>query len=135
MYAVSKNGENQGSGRDEFRGTVMKSVDSGITWRPITSGLDLNQEFYKIIADRFKPDTIYLATQHEGVLISRNGGTTWDAWNKKLTTLAAGTNGNNVTNTMTLTPDGLHLFFGTAGSGVFRRMTEGAIEHCSCLAP
>ena len=123
MYACSKNGENEGTGRPDFHGTVMKSTDSGEHWSPITTGLDLGQEFYKIIADKFEPDTLYLATQHQGVYISYDGGNYWGPWNDGLTNLSAGTNGNNVTNMMALSDSGLYLYFGSAGSGVFRRMT------------
>jgi photosystem II stability/assembly factor-like uncharacterized protein len=123
MYACSKNGENEGTGRPDFHGTVMKSTDSGEHWSPITTGLDVGQEFYKIIVDKFEPDTLYLATQHQGVYISYDGGNYWGPWNDGLTNLSAGTNGNNVTNMMALSDSGLYLYFGSAGSGVFRRMT------------
>jgi photosystem II stability/assembly factor-like uncharacterized protein len=120
MYACSKNGENEGRGRDGFRGTVMKSVNGGKTWSSITTGLDINQEFYKIIVDPHDSNIVYLATQVSGVFISYNAGETWEPWNTGLTNVVAGTNGNNVTNTMVLSEDGF-LYFGTAGSGVFRR--------------
>jgi photosystem II stability/assembly factor-like uncharacterized protein len=123
MYACSKNGENEGTGREDFRGTVMKSTNGGASWIPITSGLDIEQEFYKIIVDQHDPDTLYLATQHDGVFISRDGGAHWSPWNEGLTNLVAGTNGNNVTNTMLQSADGRYVYFGSAGSGVFRRMT------------
>jgi photosystem II stability/assembly factor-like uncharacterized protein len=123
MYACSKNGENEGTGREEFHGTVMKSLNGGASWFPITTGLNVNQEFYKIIVDRRDPDTLYLATQYDGVFISHDGGALWLPWNEGLTNPVAGTNGNNVTNTMVQSTDGLYLYFGSAGSGVFRRMT------------
>lgn len=121
MYACSKNGENEGTGRDGFHGTVMKSVDGGASWSSITEGLDIDNEFYKIIVDKFNPDIQYLATQYDGIYISTNGGENWQPFNEGLTNLKAGTNGNNVTNTMVLSDDGKTLYFGTAGSGVFRR--------------
>ncbi len=123
MYACSKNGENEGTGRPGFHGTVMKSTDGGAHWSVITAGLDINQEFYKIIVDRFYPDTLYLATQSSGVYISYDGGMHWESWNDGLTNGMAGTNGNNVTNIMVLSDDGVYLYFGSAGSGVFRRST------------
>ena len=123
MYACSKNGENEGNGREGFRGTVMKSLDGGATWTPITTGLDVNQEFYKIIVDEYDPDVVYLATQRQGVFISHDGGDLWLPWNDGLTNPVAGTNGNNVTNTMARSADGRYLYFGSAGSGVFRRLT------------
>jgi photosystem II stability/assembly factor-like uncharacterized protein len=127
MYACSKNGENEGTGRDGFHGIVMKSTDGGVTWKPITNGLNLDQEFYKILVDPAAPDVLYLATQRSGVFVSRNRGESWSPWNSGLTNLTAGTNGNNVTNTMTFSADGKWIYFGTAGSGVFKRRTIGSI--------
>ena len=128
MYACSKNGENEGNGREDFHGTVMKSINGGATWLPICDGLDVNQEFYKIIVDKGDPDKLYLATQGDGVFISCDGGAVWVPWNEGLTNPVAGTNGNNVTNTLVLSADGGYLYFGTAGSGVFRRSTEGGVS-------
>ena len=121
MYACSKNGENEGVGRPGFHGTVMKSLDGGAHWLAATTGLNVEQEFYKIIVDRQDPDTLYLATQFEGVWISRDASRHWAPWNEGLSNRVAGTNGNNVTNCMTLSQDGSTLYFGSAGSGVFRR--------------
>jgi hypothetical protein len=98
----------------------MKSINGGETWFAITNGLDINQEFYKVIVDKHNPDVLYLATQWNGVFISRNGGISWTAWNQGLTNTVAGTL-SNVTNPMVMSADGLFLYFGTAGSGVFRR--------------
>ncbi|MFW9884735.1 MAG: WD40/YVTN/BNR-like repeat-containing protein [Candidatus Thorarchaeota archaeon] len=123
MYACSKNGENEGLGVADFRGTVMKSIDAGETWFEIKSGLNTTQEFYKIIVDKHSPDTIYLATEREGVFISYNGGDFWEPWNEGLTNLRAGSSGNNVANPMAQSADGRYLYFGTFGSGVFRRTT------------
>jgi photosystem II stability/assembly factor-like uncharacterized protein len=123
MYACSKNGENEGTGRPDFHGTVMKSTDGGALWFPVTNGLNVKNEFYKIIVDKLDPDTLYLATQSEGVYISLDGAAHWQPFNAGLTNLSAGTNGNNVTNTMVLSANGLYLYFGSDGSGVFRRMT------------
>ena len=126
MYACSKNGENEGLGREGFHGTVMKSTDGGAHWFSITDGLDVGQEFYKVIVDSFDPNILYLATQFDGVYVSLNQGGHWQPWNNGLFNPRAGTNGNNVTNTMVLTADGHWLYFGSAGSGVFKRGTIGA---------
>jgi photosystem II stability/assembly factor-like uncharacterized protein len=123
LYACSKNGENMGRGRDGFHGTVMKSTDLGQTWFPITTGLNINQEFYELIADPYRPGTLYLATQYEGVFVSRDGGALWLPWNEGLTNTLAGTNGNHVSSPMVLSADGRYLYFGSAGSGAFRRAT------------
>lgn len=123
MYACSKNGENEGRGREDFNGTVMKSTDGGAKWTAITKGLDLSQSFFEIIVDRRQPDTIYLASERDGVLISRDAGASWSAFNEGLTSLQSMTNGNFVTSPMVLSSDGYYLFFaaGGAGGGVFRR--------------
>ncbi len=120
MYAASKNGANMGRGENRFHGTVMKSTDGGASWFEITNGLNKNNEFYKIIVDRFDSKKLYLATQGDGIFISKDAGKSWKPWNEGLTNLTAGTNGNNVTNTLQLSSDGRVLYFGTAGSGVFR---------------
>ena len=79
--------------------------------------------------DKIDPDILYLASQEHGVFISRNGGGTWQAWNQGLFNPVAGTNGNNVTNTMLLSHDGVYLYFGSAGSGVFRRLAASINKH------
>lgn len=132
MYACSKNGENEGTGRDGYMGTVMKSWDGGENWIEITNGLEdeydeIHQEFYKIIVDRFNPDILYLAAQHEGIYISRNAGESWELWNDGLTNPVPGVNGNNVTNTLVLSADHSILYFGTAGTGVWRRMITSVL--------
>ncbi|MBN1997170.1 T9SS type A sorting domain-containing protein [candidate division KSB1 bacterium] len=127
MYACSKNGENKGNGREGFQGIVMKSVDGGQSWFEITDGLkhengQLNQEFYEIMVDYFDPSIVYLATQNEGMYISRDGGGYWQEWNEGLGSNIAATNGNNVVNVLARSADNSILYFGTEGSGVYRRM-------------
>jgi len=123
MYACSKDGSNEGQGREGFHGTVMKSLDGGAHWLPITQSLSTDCEFYKILVDDHNPDTLYLLAGG-GIYISHDGGERWTPWNEGLTDTRAGL-GNNVTDTFTLTCDGRYLFFGTFGSGVFRRLTVG----------
>ena len=125
MYACSKNGENEGIGRPNFHGTVMKSIDGGTSWFSITTGLNLNQEFYQISVDKNNPEILYLCTQMNGVFISDNAGDSWEPWNEGMTTLIAGTNSNNVAQPMVQTVDGRYIYFGTADSGVFRRKAVG----------
>jgi photosystem II stability/assembly factor-like uncharacterized protein len=124
MYACSKNGEDMGRGREGFHGTVMKSTDGGASWLEITSGLNVDQEFYNIVVDPVSPNILYLATQNQGVFISRDNGNSWTSWNEGLSNLMAGTNGNNVASVLTLSADGKVLYFGTNGSGVWRRGLE-----------
>lgn len=51
------------------------------SWFEITNGLNVAQEFYEIIVDPVSPDTLYLATQGDGVFISHDGGVHWAPWN------------------------------------------------------
>jgi len=56
------------------------------------------------------------------MFISNDGGNSWSQWNEGLTNSTPATNGNNVTNMLSLSADNSILYFGSAGSGVFRRM-------------
>ena len=124
MYACSKNGEDMGRGREGFHGTVMKSTDGGASWLQIANGLNVNNEFYNIVIDPVSPDILYLATQGEGIFISHDSGNSWNPWNEGLSNLQSGTNGNNVASVLALSADGKVLYFGTNGSGVWRRGLE-----------
>ena len=119
MYACSINGENKGQGREWFGGTVMKSTDGGATWFPITTGLNLNQPFVKIVVDPHEPDTLYLATHAEGMFISHDGGGLWLPWNEGLTQMEIG--GALIANPLAFSPDGRILYLGTSGAGLFWR--------------
>ncbi|MCK5197261.1 MAG: hypothetical protein KAR21_02865 [Spirochaetales bacterium] len=121
MVACSKNGENEGRGRDDFRGTVMRSDDGGDSWYHITNGLNPEQEFYEILFDKNDPEVVYLAAQQQGVMISVDGGMSWENWNDGLDGALPATNGNNVTRCLVLSSDGESLIFGTNGSGVYQR--------------
>jgi len=121
MYACSKNGEDEGEGRPGFHGTVMKSIDGGAHWFPITDGLHLDQEFLRILVDPVDRDTLYLATSYQGVWISHDAGDSWREWNDELGVREAGTNGNNVANVLAFSADGNTLYFGTLGGGVWKR--------------
>ncbi|MFW9893548.1 MAG: hypothetical protein ACFFFO_15180, partial [Candidatus Thorarchaeota archaeon] len=85
------------------------------------NGLNVTQEFYKIIVDKHNPDILYLACEQEGVFISYTAGESWEAWNEGLTNTRAGSSGNNIANPMAISADGRYLYLGTFGSGVFRR--------------
>jgi len=125
LYACSKNGENEGEGRPGFHGTVMKSIDGGAHWFSITSGLDPNQEFLRILVDPVDRHTLYLATSYQGVWISEDAGDSWREWNQGLQPCReAGTNGNNVANVLALSADGNTLYFGTLGCGVWKRTIQ-----------
>ena len=121
MYACSKNGENEGLGRSDFHGTVMKSTNGGVSWFPITVGLPLDNEFYDIVVDPVNPDVLYLAAQHDGMFISVDAGASWHAWGQGLEGKQPATNGNNVTRVLALSGDNRYLYLGVLGAGVYRR--------------
>jgi photosystem II stability/assembly factor-like uncharacterized protein len=118
MYACSLNGENKGAGRDGFMGTVMRSVNGGVTWQSVKSDLP-DQEFYGVIVDPWTVDTVYVAGEL-GVYISTNAGANWSAWSTGLTNPMA-SHPNNVTRPFAISRDGKYLFLGSAGSGLYRR--------------
>jgi photosystem II stability/assembly factor-like uncharacterized protein len=108
------------------RNTVLKSTDGGATWFEVTTGLDQDQMFSKILVDRFDPDIVYLATGEDGVYISRDGGGTWNSWNEGLWNRVAGGVEDGAANVLRFSADGRLLYFGSDGSGVWRRMAAGA---------
>jgi photosystem II stability/assembly factor-like uncharacterized protein len=122
LYAASQNLD----ATQPFGGTVMKSTDGGAVWFDITTGLDLTQSFRKILVDRFDPSTLYLATNREGVFISRDGGATWNSWNEGLWNRVTGGDVVNAQDVLQVSADGRLLYLGTSGSGVWRRPTDGA---------
>lgn len=103
---------------------IYRSTDGGAQWSPITQDLNVGQEFLKILVDPQDRNTLYLATQNQGVCISDDAGENWHPWNDGLRCHAAGTNGNNVANVLALSANGRTLYFATLGAGVWRRTIE-----------
>jgi photosystem II stability/assembly factor-like uncharacterized protein len=103
----------------------MKSIDGGATWFAIAAGLNSDLEYIKLLLDRFDTEIVYLATAQAGVYISRDGGATWSSWNEGLWNWATGSWPYSA-DLLELSADGRLLYFGTAGSGVWRRPAEGA---------
>jgi photosystem II stability/assembly factor-like uncharacterized protein len=126
LYACSRGGESGGQGREGLHGMVMKSTDGGATWFEITTGLDLNQVFVGIVVDPAHPSILYVATEHDGIYITRDGGANWTTWNEGLWNRVAGSAIGIGQSILQLSADGRLLYFGTAGSGLWRRPAEGA---------
>ena len=103
---------------------IYRSTDGGAHWCSITQDLNVSQEFLKILVDSQDRNTLYLATQNQGVCISNDAGENWRPWNDGLANLSAGTNGNNVANVLALSADGRTLYFATLGASVWRRTIE-----------
>ena len=129
LYACSTNGDAlqpAPSVNGAAGGTVMKSTDGGATWFEITTGLESDQTFLAVLLDHFDPSTVYLATQNDGVFVSRDGGATWTSWNQGLWNRVAGGGDMNAKDVLQISADGRLLYLGTSGSGVWRRPAEGA---------
>jgi photosystem II stability/assembly factor-like uncharacterized protein len=118
MYACSLNGQNKGTGVDGFHGTVMKSTNAGELWTEIITGLP-DQQLYSVEVDPLTPDTVYLAGE-QGVYRSTDAGQSWVNWSEGLLNPMA-SHPNNVTKPLDISKDGRYLFFGSDGSGLFRR--------------
>jgi photosystem II stability/assembly factor-like uncharacterized protein len=118
LYACSSHGAGMG-------GTVMKSTDGGANWLEITTGLDADQTFLQILVDRFNPQLLYLATAADGVYISHDAGATWTSWNQGLWNRVAGGGEAAVAAVLQPSANGRLLYYGTSGSGVWRRPAAG----------
>jgi photosystem II stability/assembly factor-like uncharacterized protein len=89
---------------------LYKSVDSGVSWSPVTNGLTASV-FFTLYFDPANPSILYAGTD-AGVLKSADGGTSWRPMNTGLT--------NPIVNAIARAPgpDGL-LYAATGGAGVF----------------
>jgi photosystem II stability/assembly factor-like uncharacterized protein len=121
LYACSQHSEDPAKG-----GQVMKSTDGGAHWAPITTGLNLDQTFYQVLVDRLTPNLVYLVTEQDGLFLSRDGGASWSSWNDGLWNRVPGHTAEGYGRVLQPSADGRLLYFGTTGSGVWRRPAAGA---------
>jgi photosystem II stability/assembly factor-like uncharacterized protein len=98
-------------------GGLYRSNDSGNSWEPITVGLPPEASIKSIIFNPTDHNQMFLADSFSGVYRSNDGGQTWFAINGGLRTRAV--------NSLAISSDGLHLFAGTQGEGVFRLDLDG----------
>jgi photosystem II stability/assembly factor-like uncharacterized protein len=94
------------------QGGVWKSVDAGASWKQISAGMPPEANVRALVVDPVHSATVYAADLQSGVYRSTDGGATWTAINNGLR--------NRAVNALSLTPDGLHLYAATEGSGAFR---------------
>lgn len=62
------------------RGGIFKSVDRGVSWRPVNAGLSAQQPLGRVAVlalDPVHPSTVYASISGGGVFQSVNGGATW----------------------------------------------------------
>lgn len=94
------------------RGGLYQSQDRGESWKHVTGGLIPEGNISDLVFDPTNPSTIYLADVSSGVYRSQDGGSTWRTINQGLELRAI--------NTIDISQDGLHLYAGSEGMGVFR---------------
>ena len=90
---------------------LAKSSDGGKHWRFLKSGTH-QIDATALAIDPRDPNTMYAATQFQGILRTTDGGATWRPFNTALPARAI--------NTLTLDRTGSTLYAGTNGAGVAR---------------
>jgi photosystem II stability/assembly factor-like uncharacterized protein len=101
-------------------GAVSKSTDGGMTWNPASSGLPQTANLTAVVINPSTPNTVYAATERDGVFKSLNGGGNWTPASTGLSNLQV----------LALTIDPLTpstLYAGTnGGAGLFKSTDGGA---------
>lgn len=93
------------------------SRDGGLSWSRVSAGLEPNGNHRDIVFDPVNPIVVYTSDISSGVYRSEDGGETWVKLGQGLTHRAA--------TSLSISSDGLHLYAGTAGGGVFRLDLNG----------
>ena len=93
-------------------GSVYKSTDGGLSWMQSSAGLDPNARITSIAIDPNSAQVVYVADFLSGVYVSTDSGETWHAINEGLL--------HRAVNVLALSEDGMVLYAGVEGSGVFR---------------
>lgn len=109
--AVSPGDSNHLLAGVQYRGLFI-SEDGGVIWRQVTAGLEPNGIQRDIVFDPTNPDIVYVADIMSGVYQSTDAGESWIKLTKGLT--------NRAVTSLSISSDGLHLYAGTSGGGVFR---------------
>jgi len=92
---------------------VYISTDGGSKWRQSASGMPAEASLNAIVFDPANPDEVmYAGDFFSGVYQSTNGGKKWELINHGLL--------NRAIQRLAISGDGLHLYAGTEGGGVFR---------------
>jgi photosystem II stability/assembly factor-like uncharacterized protein len=94
------------------RGGFWRSTDAGASWKQSSYGMPPEASIHAIAVDATHAGVVYAGDLTSGVYRSTDSGATWTAINNGLR--------NRAVNALSLTPDGLHLYAATEGSGVFR---------------
>ncbi|GAB5550940.1 MAG: hypothetical protein Sapg2KO_05310 [Saprospiraceae bacterium] len=82
FYAVLNNHK-----EGDFKPYVIKTTDTGKSWKLITKGLETPNAAWCIVEDHKSPDLLFLATEY-GLFASLNAGNSWTQMKGKLPTIA-----------------------------------------------
>jgi photosystem II stability/assembly factor-like uncharacterized protein len=91
---------------------IFLSTDGGSTWQASYAGLEPNSSIHNILFSPVDAQTVFTSDYLSGIYRSSDGGQTWVLLNTGMHTRAAGP--------LSFSTDGLHLYLGTNGNGVYR---------------
>jgi len=91
---------------------VFKTDNGCLTWRNAGTGMNPNETIAGVVIDPKRPNVVYAASLASGVFVSEDAGESWRLINTGLRTKAA--------RSLSISSDGLILYVGTVGEGVFR---------------
>jgi photosystem II stability/assembly factor-like uncharacterized protein len=100
----------------QYKGLFV-SQDGGASWNQVSAGLEPNGIHRDILFDPTDPRIAYLADITSGVYQSSDSGNSWVKISQELT--------NRAVTTLSLSSNGMHLYAGTSGGGVFRLDLNG----------
>jgi photosystem II stability/assembly factor-like uncharacterized protein len=93
-------------------GGVYRSTDGGASWAQAAAGMDPNEPVFTVEPDPFRTGVIYASSTVSGVFVSTNHGNSWIP-------LSQGLEIRNIRG-LSISGDGLHIYAGSAGGGVYR---------------
>jgi photosystem II stability/assembly factor-like uncharacterized protein len=97
---------------------IFKSIDSGVSWRNLTSiGVD-QQVFPALAVDPTNPSIVYSATDAQGVIKSTNGGSSWSASNTGITTTGV--------DSFAIVPSSPQTIYAGTDGGIYKSTDGGA---------
>ncbi len=94
------------------RGGVFKTANGGATWQAVNAGMNPNDNVISVVVDPVRPNVVYAGSEFSGVYVTEDAGTSWRLLNNGLRTRAV--------EALAISNDGMVLYAGTDGDGVFR---------------
>lgn len=100
----------------QYKGLFL-SQDGGSIWNQISAGLEPNGIQRDIVFDPTDASIVYMGDITSGVYQSTDSGNSWVKISQDLT--------NRAVTTLSISSNGMHLYAGTSGGGVFRLDLNG----------